>query len=237
MSEAIATIIDSIATLLWPVIVIIVLLYFRGAVSEVIRSTRQRGFSVKVAGNELTVQEANRQQQEQIADLQRQIIKLSEALEARESNDEVEDTGATDGSDELLLEKSVTAPERPPRAVKRILWVDDKPERNSYLMEELRELGVQVDVAQSTGDALRTMRPQTDCLITDLGRHEEGRYHAGAGLELITATRQMRPDLKIIVYSRPELIQVHHEQLVRAGAGDMLSSPTMLLKRLVADKI
>jgi CheY-like chemotaxis protein len=68
--------ISAIASLLWPLIVLAVLVLFRGPLTRVIRSTESRDFTIKIAGQEVSVGELHRQQMDMLADLQDQVAQL-----------------------------------------------------------------------------------------------------------------------------------------------------------------
>jgi CheY-like chemotaxis protein len=70
--------ISAIASLLWPLIVLAVLVLFRGPLTRVVRSTESRDFTIKIAGQEVSVGELHRQQMDMMADLQDQIAALHE---------------------------------------------------------------------------------------------------------------------------------------------------------------
>jgi CheY-like chemotaxis protein len=68
--------ISAIASLLWPLIVLAVLVLFRGPLTRVVRSTEARDFTIKIAGQEVSVGELHRQQMDMMADLHDQIAAL-----------------------------------------------------------------------------------------------------------------------------------------------------------------
>lgn len=72
MSETIS----AVASLLWPLIVLAVLVLFRGPLIRVIRSTEKRDFTIKIAGQEVSVGELHRQQMDMMADLHDQVAAL-----------------------------------------------------------------------------------------------------------------------------------------------------------------
>src|SRR5262249_22155926 len=69
----------------------------------------------------------------------------------------------------------------------RVLWVDDDPGNNDAERNALAEIGIRVDIAISTTDALKrieTLRSHKrtyDLVISDMGR---GFFHPHAGLDL-----------------------------------------------------
>ena len=73
--------VEAISTLLWPLIVIAVVVFFRPSVNGLIESARLRKFSLKIGGQELSMDEANELQRSLIADLQSQLAELRKRLE------------------------------------------------------------------------------------------------------------------------------------------------------------
>ncbi|MGH3436675.1 MAG: response regulator [Sciscionella sp.] len=69
--------ISAVASLLWPVAVIVLLLIVRRPLMRVILSAEQREFTVKVGGQEVSFGEVSRQQTDLIADLQDQLATLN----------------------------------------------------------------------------------------------------------------------------------------------------------------
>ena len=80
MSETIS----AIASLLWPLIVLAVLVLFRGPLTRLIRSTEARDFTIKIAGQEVSVGELHRQQMDMVTDLADQIAALRKEIDALE---------------------------------------------------------------------------------------------------------------------------------------------------------
>lgn len=78
MSETIS----AIASLLWPLIVLAVLVLFRGPLTRLIRSTEARDFTIKIAGQEVSVGELHRQQMDMVTDLADQIAALRKEVDA-----------------------------------------------------------------------------------------------------------------------------------------------------------
>lgn len=81
MSETIS----AIASLLWPLIVLAVLVVFRGPITRVIRSTETRDFTVRIAGQEVSVGELHRQQMDMLADLHDQVAELRREIEGSDT--------------------------------------------------------------------------------------------------------------------------------------------------------
>ena len=58
-----AKLLEGIAAFAWPVIIVLLILIFRRAVVSLIESARSRKFTLKIGGQELTMEEVNQQQQ------------------------------------------------------------------------------------------------------------------------------------------------------------------------------
>src|SRR5882762_10949332 len=129
----------AIATLLWPMIVILVLVGFWPAIKDIIDSARSRKFALKIGGQELTMEEASHGQQRLIMDLLMQVALIEKNVHIRQPIDH----GDTTGSSAVPLNRGAS-----------VLWVDDTPKNISYLLETLRDLGMKVDEATSTADGM-----------------------------------------------------------------------------------
>ncbi|HKN98672.1 MAG TPA: hypothetical protein VJX10_16250, partial [Pseudonocardiaceae bacterium] len=76
MSETLS----AIASLLWPLIVLAIIVVFRGPLTKVIRSTESRDVTIKIAGQEVTLGELHRQQMDMMSDLHQQIATLHKEI-------------------------------------------------------------------------------------------------------------------------------------------------------------
>lgn len=222
--ESIADLLHAMAALAWPTIVVIILFLFRDNVKEVIESAKSRKFTVRIAGNELTMDEISQQQLKIISDLQKQLVDLQERLESLTAGGRGPLAGETTGP--------ITESQQP---VNRILWVDDTPKENAYLIQSFREQGIDVVTALSTEEALRKFARGSrgfDRIITDMGRFEAGRFNPLAGIELTRRIRPSDPDIPIILFTNPRTAQEKREEAQAAGIDDVTASATALLKLL-----
>ena len=78
----VAELLKAVATLAWPLILAVLLWRFYQPLKAIIESARGRKFTVKVAGNELTVEEASEQQRHLLSDLQTKMAALQTRFEA-----------------------------------------------------------------------------------------------------------------------------------------------------------
>lgn len=218
--ENIGDIIKGISSLSWPIIIIFLLIKFRSSISKFMESFASRKFTIKVGGNELTMEEASKQQINQIRDLRSQVLEIQKQL--REMNGGI-------GIKESRDEKKNVKEEK----VNSILWADDRPKNNSYEIAQLEELGINVEIALSTSEAMAMFeRNRYERIITDMGRQEGGRYNATAGIELVKEIRKIDPEIPIIIYSSQRGVERHRTTALAEGATDITASTTALFETL-----
>jgi CheY-like chemotaxis protein len=223
-----------IATLLWPIIVLLVLFLFRPAVEAIIESAKSRKFTLKIGGQELSMEEANEAQQKIITDLQTQVAEIQKQLHP----------AAPQPKSFQGAERSLDAPAPSPGpaaasapmtaavrgAIKTLLWVDDHPENNKYYFGQLSEMGIEVDAARSTADALaRIANKKYDCILSDMGRQENGLFNSSAGLDLLRAVRARDTSIPLIFFTSQKAIAESGQEAMRLGATALKSSQTRLL--------
>ena len=86
-------------------------------------------------------------------------------------------------------------------AGRSVLWVDDHPEYNEYMVDDLRARGVIVDQVSSTKEAMRRARSRVySAIISDMGRDEDGARHEAAGLELLRTYREQDEVTLFVLY-------------------------------------
>lgn len=218
-----AEVFQGVAALLWPLLALFVVIRFAPAVAGIIDSAKRRGFTLRVGGQELSMQEVSDQQTSLIADLQKQVAALMATIGVEP------DRAAVSGEDETLAEDQLP----PPAGLgpSRVLWVDDEPKNNSVLVESLNNAGVQVDIASSTGEAMGKLRHRDYRLVvTDIGRHEGTRYNESAGIELVEAVRTARPAMPVAVYTTVNGVRYRGEEARQLGASLVTSSATELIR-------
>ena len=217
--DAVADILNAISTLLWPLLVFFVVVKFSPAVRKIIESARSRKFTLKVGGQELTMEEASQQQQSLIADLQTQVSELQQTVaKILESQPHLEEA-----------EKEEHLVESIPQAHK-ILWVDDNPKNNSYFLQILSEAGIGVDLAFSTEEGLRKIRSRKyRVVISDMGRQENGKYNPVAGLDLLKQIRARDKGIPFVLYCSRRKADEFKGEAEQLGATAVLSSPTAMM--------
>lgn len=175
---------------------------------------------VLIAGNELTVQEVNRQVGDFIADLQTQIVEMQNKIRALDSN----------GSLELLSENG--AQRQSPR-VRTILWVDDNPKNNSLLIDYLNKLKIDVVTALTTDEAMARLKiNKFDRIISDLSRIEDGINLESAGIDLVRKVKRIHPDIPVVIYCSVPAAAEFRSAALGAGASYITPSQTELIEAL-----
>jgi CheY-like chemotaxis protein len=115
-----------------------------------------------------------------------------------------------------------------------ILWVDDYPSNNTAIVEAFTSLGIRVDLALSTEEALRKCTERDyGLVISDLGRREAGAEDDMAGLHLIQELSERRIDVPVIVFAGSRGM-THQAELMAAGATLVTNRASQLFERAVS---
>ncbi len=175
--------------------------------------------TIVVGGAELTLTEVSQQSRTLLADLQDQILNIQKAVPA-----------AAPTSREDAVRRA-----GPPN-VATILWVDDNPKNNSFIVERLTNRGIQVTQVLSTSEALSLMNTRKyDRVISDMGRQESGGYNSSAGLDLIRAMRDAGNKTPIAFFCSRSAVSTYGREAMQLGAKATTSSSTELLQALEID--
>lgn len=208
--ESLAKLLTALSSLAWPVIFGVLLFKFHEPIKTLIESVRGRKFTIKVAGNELTVEEASEQQRKIVNDVQSRLAEIEKQLEAKLSIPALAEASE--------ISKS-----------KRILWVDDKPKNNSFLVAALRERDHTVDIALSTDEGIRMFKDQSyDIVISDMRRPEDNK----AGVTLAQEIRGLESEVPFFIYCDGWAARSLREEALSNGVTDITSSGTTLLSKL-----
>lgn len=211
--------IGAISSLLWPLLVFTGLLLFRRPLLRVVRSAEQREWTLEVGGQKLSMKQLSDQQNSMIADLQAQVSVLHETI-AR--------LGATTepAGPDLGIEE-------PPAVPNSVLWVDDVPENNALIVEQLQRHGVRVDLARSTQEGLANLgRRRYGAVLSDMGRFEDGVNVSDAGMRLLGAVREDHPTLPFLIYCSDGASRRYREAALANGANEITASPVVLSDQL-----
>lgn len=215
--ENFSKLLNAVAAVLWPLVTFLLVMRYSGPLIRVLETARSRKFTVKVAGNELTMDEVREQQANLFAVLQERI----ESLEKRVPRST------------LQSESQPDAPKA--RPIKRVLWVDDNPRNNSTLVDVLNRRGMHVVQVVDTNEALRSLEACSyDLIISDMGRPEGNRFVDDAGIQLTQRVRARYPDLPVFIFCSARKASSMKEEAMRAGTTMITSSGARLLEALEA---
>jgi CheY-like chemotaxis protein len=96
----------------------------------------------------------------------------------------------------------------------RILWVDDIPENNRYLIQLFEQAGMTVDLALSTDTALRLLRQRAyNLVLSDIRRGDDSR----AGIRMLEDFREWSIELPVIIHSAQFDSRLGVDPMVFAG--------------------
>jgi CheY-like chemotaxis protein len=204
-----------LAAFAWPVLIGLILWQLWPSIRKIIDS---RGFTVKYGGMELSVQDASDQLRKQVEDLQNHVLSLKKSPAA---------------SGMARTMRSGATSER----TKTILWVDDEPRNNAHEISKLEDDGYRVIRANSTVEARSILGSGTElaAIVTDMGREEDGKYVADAGLELIWTMREESVEAPIFVYTNPRRVRQIHADVLEAGGNGTTASPVELFAAIEGD--
>ncbi len=208
--ESVAKLISALSSLAWPALFGVLLYKFYQPLKTLIESARGRKFTIKVAGNELTMEEASEQQRQIVNDIQSKLAEVEKRL--------------------ALIQPTISSSElNNSIRSKYILWVDDNPKNNSYLVASLQEKGHTVDIALSTDEAMTKFAArQYDIVISDMGRPGDGK----AGITLVKQIRTLSSKVPFYIFCGAWAAKNFQEEALQNGATDITSSGTALLFKL-----
>ncbi|EMH9753741.1 response regulator [Proteus mirabilis] len=196
-----------ISSLLWPLIVCFLIFYFRKHLLKLIDTFFDGKLNIKISGFELNLKENSIQQGHIILDLQSKLVEMGKKIHTLHPN-----------SEKILL------PNIPMK--KKVLWVDDNPSNNSYLIETLKINHIDVDTSLSTSDAIEKIKSNNfDVIISDMGRPEDDR----AGITLTKKIRDLKIQTPIFIFCGNWASTNLREEAKKAGVTDITSSGTELL--------
>ena len=221
--EEFGHLLHAIAALAWPIVALVVAYLFKRPLEELLNSARTRKVVLKIAGQEITMEEANQQQQRMIEDLQVQVLELRRRHEEKPT--EVK-----------ALPAAVHLLEGPPRK-RRLLWVDDNPKNNSFLLQKLDERGFSVDLALSTDEGIKMFAGNSYLLVvSDMGRSESDKYNPTAGLSLLRELRKEDSKVPVIFFTSSDSARKHEKEVRDQGGAGITGSVTELWE-LIADNL
>ncbi len=192
-----------VSGLAWPAVILSIFLVLR---KPLLLLLSQKGVTIRVAGFEIAVAEVAKTNGEQIVDLQKKISEIESVI----VRGEVENIP-------IRSERSLARPIE-------LLWVDDSPSNNAFLIEKFKSEGVNVETAVSTSQALSYISAKKpDIIISDLGRNEDGAFNPNAGFDLLNVLRKMNFNIPTMIFASRRAME-SKDRLLAAGAQRVSSS-------------
>lgn len=209
--ESLSKLITALSSLTWPMIFGFLLYKFHKPIQTLIESARGRKFTIKVAGNELTMEEASEQQRKIVNDVQSRLAEIEKRFEA---------------SNTISLDREET---KKASTSMRILWIDDRPKNNSFLVASLQEMGHFVDIALSTDEGISKFEESShDIVISDMERPGDKK----AGITLAKAIRSIKDGVPFYIFCGGWAARNMRDEALASGVTDITSSGTILFSRL-----
>ena len=203
--ETAKLVLEFLKVLVWPAIAVWAVFIFRVPLTAVIG----KATSLKLPGGiELTVSQAA------------SAVAAGAALgkQAAEQNQPVSSAA---------VEKIAKAVAQPvPRIAdhNRVLWVDDNPSNNTSLQKAFERLGIEVDIALSTEQALQRLAEHTyDVIISDMRRGSD----STAGASLLQYLQEKNVRTPAIIYAGT-WAAAHRDDTAALGAALITNDPSQV---------
>ncbi|MBK8455981.1 MAG: response regulator [Phyllobacteriaceae bacterium] len=200
----------AITGLAWPLVALIAIFKAKPIVETLLG---RQNMTFKVGSLELTVKEAAQVIGKDVSDLQNRVadIELSRASH----------------SSEVVTKQNKN---RSQNKISKILWVDDFPTNNAFLIEKFIENKIDVVLSISTEDAMKKLANEIyEIVITDLGRIENGVDNPLAGMDFIKLMKSRKIATPILVFASRRGLE-YKEKLLSFGATDVTSSAVEVIK-------
>lgn len=202
---------SGIFNLAWLLALVVILFSFKETIIAVLTG---RNFTLKVSGMEVSVLQAADATGKGLADVQARLAVLEKAFT-----------------------ESGVVPERPPGADSvggkpfSMLWVDDSPANNAFLIEKLERDGIFVRKALSTDAAMGALGSgeKFDLIVGDLSWSDYGRENPFAGADFARALRASGNRTPLLIFAGRRALE-NRDSLFKAGADRVAASAVEVFK-------
>jgi CheY-like chemotaxis protein len=235
----VAQVLSAISQLLWPVVALVLAYWLLPEMKQIFRRVSEsRNLKVKWGDKELSIQEAAENIQKVVGSLMDAEVPKAPTLTSAHATGAVapppggEAPGATLSEPVIPPESQLAAARIAAFSLRRVLWVDDKPNRVALETARLKDWGVRIDEARTTEDALELFEPHKYSLvITDMVR-SEGTRTAAAGINLLKELKTIDPTVVVIAYCGASSARQYGAAFLRHGGTAVTSSPVELFEQL-----
>lgn len=225
INEIFNGIISLIQAVIWPAFAVFFVVYFGDSLKKLLNNVSEFSLKAGPSGVEASV----KRQLESAAMLG---AASGQKKSSQESSDNGEDTDVNDEyrkiihaiarvSDPKISEELLT---------KKVLWVNDCLEENSYEQKALEVLGVQCSFSRNTEEAIAQIKASPyHAIISDIERPPDDR----AGYTLLEEIRRSGYYMPYILYDRIILTE-HQSEAKRLGANGCTAQPTELFEAIIS---
>lgn len=225
LAAIIASVPSLVAALAWPIVILFLVMRFRGPLATLTRPLLQ-GVQDRLAsggGGEASIAFAG-------VSFSGKIDAASVLVETAAAQPGV--AGGRVSANEARRDLAEVIPNAIVAATvesSAILWVDDRPENNRFVADAFRKLGVAVTLAVSTRQAMELVAINAfDVIVSDMGRQETGQYNGRAGYELLSQLRDTGLNVPFFIYAGSNLRE-HKDEATRRGAQGSTNRPSELI--------
>ncbi|WP_433430693.1 response regulator [Nonomuraea sp. CA-141351] len=207
----------------WPVVTLVIVVSFRRRVVSVLSGLTERARSASVGPLSVEFDEVA---VEALQDTVRQAVQEPGADPGRLADFLGEQISKMTGHSAKRDEESFPG--------SRILWADDNIKHHLFEINYLQRLGVDIETAGTTAQALQALDAgKFDLVISDLHRIEDGIEEPRAGLKLLSGMRSSR--IPLVLYTSNAVLLHGNEEVSRYGAAvtDTASDLFAEIKRIL----
>ena len=203
-----------LGAVLWPLIVVILALRFGPALMR--KFADSDNVTIKAAGLEASFQKRQIEMAAALgaaATTKNDGSSVDGAVDARDIANDV-DRAVPDAVAFAQLKKSV------------VLWVDDRPQNNLYERRAMEAMGVRVELALTTAEAVKRAEHRSmDLIISDMGRPGDPQ----AGYTLLDQLRQSGNQTPFLIYAGSRSPERVREARARGALGCTNSPQELIL--------
>lgn len=201
------------ALFLWPIVILICFFLARGFLTSFLSKDE---VNIEIGGQKISLKNAAKSIGNDVTDIQSRLAALEEKIPNKNKND--------------FIEKSKSDEKSTNERIKSLLWVDDYPSNNGFLIEKFKSQGINVVISLTTLDGLEKLKTQSfDAVISDLGREEGGVNNDFAGLDLLNKMYIEKLNIPTLIFAGHRGLAFKQE-LINAGAYDVTSSGVDVIK-------
>ncbi|MCT7958607.1 response regulator [Laspinema palackyanum] len=218
-------IISLIEAVIWPAFAVFFVVYFGDSLKKLINTISQFTLKAGPSGVE--------------ASLTRQLESAAmlgaasgQKKSSQESSNNGENADANQESRKIIqaIERVSDPKISEELLTKKVLWVDDCLEENTYEQKALEVLGVQCSFSRNTEEAIAQIKASPyHAVISDIDRPPDDR----AGYTLLEELRRSGYYMPYILYDRT-ILPEHQREAKRLGANGCTTQPTELFETIIS---